>query len=573
MQWYERNDAFYQKRFIREVEFIENHNKHNRLKMNFGCFLQDSKKFCVSFWVTSRFFVLIYPDDYPNSPIRIKEFDPSDELYEHHINGGDICYHHNQWSFNWGVKYLYQRTKEWLQKGRFDPANDYFIPDLSQNFVLPKIEPSIELNKWGFFEYFEINPDTFFVKKLLLVNSDKRLNNFNISSHSINFDIPECFRNMQIKGKRGLFLVNEEKFINSLSKKNILKKCLDTSLPMNKKGLDKLIGKKLLDFPIAILNITSDYKKTHGLIVNKDSNVYAPTINNLEDKENIIMNKLELNKIKSKRIALVGVGSIGSVLACQLIKSGVENITLIDRDKLEVSNLYRHELDLTDIGNNKAKAMKEKLQKINSNVNCTAIEGDVVSLTDELLKQDLIISSVDNEETRLFLDEKLIPKNKTIIHVNSFYDAVAGIIFISNKRSSSCYKCFSDYLTHELVNKRILPDFNNLIPKVETLACGNNSTPGSSTNIALIALYGAKIAIKFLLSGFEYNEKEEAYNLHIVANEPVEQNGIKYFENPPTSIKLISYSYEKCHICSLKKDILTLDEDLKYNSALGEVLK
>lgn len=74
----------------------------------------------------------------------------------------------------------------------------------------------------------------------------------------------------------------------------------------------------------------------------------------------------------SKKIALVGLGAIGSSLAESLVRGGINNISLWDGDIVEAGNICRSVYDQSNIGNSKAIALKEHLQKISPFVNITA---------------------------------------------------------------------------------------------------------------------------------------------------------------------------------------------------------
>jgi hypothetical protein len=65
--------------------------------------------------------------------------------------------------------------------------------------------------------------------------------------------------------------------------------------------------------------------------------------------------------LRDSRIALIGCGALGSVLAELLVRGGVADILLIDHELLTVGNLVRHTLDGHDIGKNKANALAQRL--------------------------------------------------------------------------------------------------------------------------------------------------------------------------------------------------------------------
>ena len=75
-------------------------------------------------------------------------------------------------------------------------------------------------------------------------------------------------------------------------------------------------------------------------------------------------------KIQNSKITIVGCGALGTVAAELLIRMGVTNLTLIDRDIVEISNLQRQSLyTQKDQGKLKANCARDKLLEINSNAN------------------------------------------------------------------------------------------------------------------------------------------------------------------------------------------------------------
>lgn len=77
-------------------------------------------------------------------------------------------------------------------------------------------------------------------------------------------------------------------------------------------------------------------------------------------------------QLESARVVCVGVGSLGSVVAMQLARSGVGHLTLIDPDTLVSANLGRHVLGADSLGRLKAKALRDKILRDLPTTECTA---------------------------------------------------------------------------------------------------------------------------------------------------------------------------------------------------------
>ena len=121
-------------------------------------------------------------------------------------------------------------------------------------------------------------------------------------------------------------------------------------------------------------------------------------------------------RLEAARVAVIGVGALGSVSANLLARAGVGRILLIDRDYLEINNLQRQVLyDEKDLAQDlpKAIAAKLKLEQINSEIQIEAEVGDLnPQSAGELLQGvDLMIDGTDNFETRFLMNDFSL-KNK-----------------------------------------------------------------------------------------------------------------------------------------------------------------
>ncbi len=113
-----------------------------------------------------------------------------------------------------------------------------------------------------------------------------------------------------------------------------------------------------------------------------------------------------LAQIKKKKILLVGVGGVGSFVFFSLVRSGFQNITIIDKDKVELSNLNRQLIaDLTTIDQNKVDVAKDMALNINKDINITTLnifldKDNIYTLAKDY---DYIIDACDTLNTKLEL--------------------------------------------------------------------------------------------------------------------------------------------------------------------------
>jgi adenylyltransferase/sulfurtransferase len=124
-------------------------------------------------------------------------------------------------------------------------------------------------------------------------------------------------------------------------------------------------------------------------------------------------------KLKKARVFIAGAGGLGSPISIYLAAAGVGAIRIVDRDRVEVSNLNRQVLHWNeDIGRAKADSACAKLTRLNPVIRTEAICDNI---TPENVGQlvagfDLIVDAMDNLPTRYLLNKTAIEKNIPFFH-------------------------------------------------------------------------------------------------------------------------------------------------------------
>ncbi|MEG1404334.1 MAG: ThiF family adenylyltransferase, partial [Oscillospiraceae bacterium] len=106
-----------------------------------------------------------------------------------------------------------------------------------------------------------------------------------------------------------------------------------------------------------------------------------------------------MEKLKNSRVAVFGIGGVGSWCAEALCRSGIGEIWLIDRDTVGESNINR-QLCATypAIGRSKAEVMAERLREINPDINVFPITGTYEAANREeffKVNYDYIVDCID----------------------------------------------------------------------------------------------------------------------------------------------------------------------------------
>lgn len=81
------------------------------------------------------------------------------------------------------------------------------------------------------------------------------------------------------------------------------------------------------------------------------------------------------NRLTNQRIAVIGLGSLGSSVAELLTRAGAAHLTCIDGNALEVGNLCRHTLCLSDLYLPKSEHVAKRLANADPNAHITYIDN------------------------------------------------------------------------------------------------------------------------------------------------------------------------------------------------------
>ena len=128
--------------------------------------------------------------------------------------------------------------------------------------------------------------------------------------------------------------------------------------------------------------------------------------------------KEKFEKIKEVKIAIIGLGGVGSIIPISLVRNGVKTLLLIDKDKVEISNLNRQiAYNKNDINKYKADVLKDKLSLMHDNLS--------INIKNEKIDEnfnfsifndyDYILDCIDDIKAKILLIKYALKRNKKII--------------------------------------------------------------------------------------------------------------------------------------------------------------
>ena len=211
----------------------------------------------------------------------------------------------------------------------------------------------------------------------------------------------------------------------------------------------------------------------------------------------------DYNKIKNSNILILGIGGVGGYSLETLARIGIENLTIIDNDIIEESNLNRQIISLhSNIGKYKVDVAKKRCIDINPNIKIKTIKEFITKNNiNEIFKTnyDFIIDACDTITTKVLIIKKAQELNIPIISCmgtgNRFNPTKLQIIDIYQTNYDPLSKIMRKLLKAENIKKQ------DVIYSSEIPIKTNNNIPGSTSLVPSTAgIYASYYVINKILN-------------------------------------------------------------------------
>jgi molybdopterin/thiamine biosynthesis adenylyltransferase len=153
-------------------------------------------------------------------------------------------------------------------------------------------------------------------------------------------------------------------------------------------------------------------------------------------------------KLAKSKVAIVGVGGLGTVSSLYLALAGVEYIRLIDQDTVETHNLHRQILYTPDdLHYPKAEAAAKRLQKINPLITVDAVPENLRPSNVERLLQgvDCVVDGLDNMMTRYVVNRACVKLK--VPYVFGAAIGIEGNLSVFAPPETGCLECLMPNLS------------------------------------------------------------------------------------------------------------------------------
>lgn len=183
-----------------------------------------------------------------------------------------------------------------------------------------------------------------------------------------------------------------------------------------------------------------------------------------------VVTKSEQERLRDAKITVIGCGGIGGATTEMLVRMGIGNLTIIDKDAFDVSNINRQLMSsFYSVGKSKVNTTYETLKSINPFVNIIPFEEELdESNVEKIVKDsDIVIDALDNLVTRIILSRYAY--NSGIPFVHGAIHGTMGQISVFTEDTPTYEEIFKlpslgKELTDEIIRK--IKDIGAEVPPV-----------------------------------------------------------------------------------------------------------
>lgn len=132
----------------------------------------------------------------------------------------------------------------------------------------------------------------------------------------------------------------------------------------------------------------------------------------------LLIGKEAIKKLQNAKVAIFGIGGVGSYVVEALTRAGIENFILVDNDKISVSNINRQIIATTKtLGMSKVEVAKERILEINPNANVKVFQEFFMPNSEDFFDDTIsyIVDAIDTVTAKIELVQRANKHNIPII--------------------------------------------------------------------------------------------------------------------------------------------------------------
>ena len=154
----------------------------------------------------------------------------------------------------------------------------------------------------------------------------------------------------------------------------------------------------------------------------------------------LLIGKDGVEKLQKSKVAVFGIGGVGSYVVEALARSGIGNFILVDKDEVDVTNINRQIIaTIKTVGRPKVDVAKERILEINPNAKIQTIQEFFLPETKGIIDEtiDYIVDSVDTVTAKIEL----------VVRANEFNIPIISCMGTGNKLDATKFEVTDIYKT------------------------------------------------------------------------------------------------------------------------------
>ena len=156
----------------------------------------------------------------------------------------------------------------------------------------------------------------------------------------------------------------------------------------------------------------------------------------------LLIGEENFSKLHNANVYVIGVGGVGGYTAEFLVRAGIGNITIIDFDNIDITNINRQIIATTlNVGKSKVEELKDRLLSINPDLNVTAVK--------ERITKDNIASLIKNPDYIIDCIDDIKNKVELICYAKENGYNIISSMGVGNRYKLTEYKVMDIYKTQE----------------------------------------------------------------------------------------------------------------------------
>jgi molybdopterin/thiamine biosynthesis adenylyltransferase len=146
--------------------------------------------------------------------------------------------------------------------------------------------------------------------------------------------------------------------------------------------------------------------------------------------------------LRDSSALVLGLGGLGSAASLYLAGAGIGRLVLIDRDRVQLSNLHRQVLYAqADVGRAKVAAAHDRLVALNPGVRIDPVNGSIAENLGFVDEVDVVLDCTDNFAARYAINVACVAAKKPLVSGAAIRLEGQLAVFDARRAESPCYAC------------------------------------------------------------------------------------------------------------------------------------